>query len=63
MVCGQSVQIIDVEPNAYGSVWYQVLFYRNETAYKGYIEKEYLATSDEDFAEWENTYLDLSTPP
>ena len=63
VVCGQSVQIIDVEPNAYGSVWYQVLFYRNETAYKGYIEKEYLATSDEDFAEWENTYLDLSTLP
>ncbi|MDE7019151.1 MAG: Ig-like domain-containing protein, partial [Lachnospiraceae bacterium] len=63
VVCGQSVQIIDVEPNAYGSVWYQVLFYRNETAYKGYIEKEYLATSDEDFAEWENTYLDLSALP
>lgn len=60
---GQSVQITDVEADEYGIVWYQVLLYRNGTAYTGYIEKDYLATSDEDFTEWEETYLDFSAVP
>ncbi len=55
---GQSVQIVDVEMDMYGSVWYQVRFYREGTEYAGYVEKKYLATSDEDFIGWEGIYLD-----
>ncbi|MDE6388617.1 MAG: Ig-like domain-containing protein [Lachnospiraceae bacterium] len=60
---GQSVQITDVELDEYGAVWYQVLLYRNAKEYVGYIEKEYLATSDEEFIDWENAYLDFSSIP
>ena len=58
---GQSVQITDVEPDEYGSVWYKVRLYRNAKEYSGYVEKKYLATSDEDFINWEDTYLDVSS--
>ncbi|MCM1121463.1 MAG: Ig-like domain-containing protein [Eubacterium sp.] len=60
---GQSVQITDVELDEYGSVWYRVLFYQNATEYAGYVEREYLATANEDFADWEDTYLNLSAIP
>ena len=63
VVCGQSVQITDVALDENGAVWYQVILYLNEKEYKGYIEREYLATSDEEFARWEETYIDLSTIP
>ncbi len=63
VVSGQSVQITDVALDEYGAVWYQVLLYLNENEYKGYIEREYLATSDEEFARWEETYIDLSAIP
>ena len=62
-VSGQSVQITGVESDGYGMVWYQVLMYRNGAAYTGYVEKTYLATSDEDFAKWEETYLDMAAMP
>lgn len=60
---GQSVQITDVELGEYGNVWYQVLFYQNAAEYIGYVEREYLATSNEDFAGWEDAYIDLSSVP
>ena len=63
VVCGQSVQITDVALDEYGAVWYQVILYLNEKEYTGYIEREYLATSDEEFARWEKTYIDLSSVP
>ena len=63
VVSGQSVQITDVETDEYGGIWYQVLLYQNGVEYTGYVEKGYLATSDEDFAGWEETYLDLSAAP
>ncbi|MDE7339430.1 MAG: Ig-like domain-containing protein [Lachnospiraceae bacterium] len=63
VVSGQSVQITDVETDEYGGIWYQVLLYQNGVEYTGYVEKGYLATSDEDFAGWEETYLDLSAIP
>ncbi len=63
VVSGQSVQITDVESDAYGNIWYRVLLYWNGGEYTGYVEKNYLATSDEDFAVWEETYLDLSAIP
>ena len=58
---GQSVQITDVEPDEYGSVWYQVRLYRNAKEYSGYVEKKYLATSDEDFINWEDTNIYVSS--
>ena len=61
VVSGQSVQITDVALDEYGAVWYQVILYLNEKEYQGYIEREYLATSDEEFARWEETYIDLSS--
>ena len=63
VVSGQSVQITGVESDGYGMVWYQVLLYRNGTAYTGYVEKTYLVSSDESFTKWEETYLDLSAMP
>ncbi|MDE5596205.1 MAG: SH3 domain-containing protein, partial [Lachnospiraceae bacterium] len=56
VVCGQSVQITDVALDENGAVWYRVILYLNENEYTGYIEREYLATSDEEFARWEETY-------
>jgi len=63
VVSGQSVQITGVETDEYGGIWYQVLLYQNGTEYTGYVERDHLATSDENFAEWEETYLDLSAVP
>ncbi len=62
-VCGQSVQITDVGLDEEGAVWYQVLFYQNGAEYKGYIQREFLATSDEDFMAWEETWLNLTDLP
>ena len=63
VVCGQSVQITDVGLDEEGLVWYQVLFYQNGAAYTGYVERGYLATSDEDFTAWEENNLNLSAMP
>ncbi len=60
VVSGQSVQITDAELDEYGSVWYRTLFYQNGKEYTGYIERGYLAASDEDFAKWEETYIEIS---
>ena len=57
VVSGQSVQIEDVKTDKDGNVWYKVLLYQKENAYNGYIEKKYLATSDEDFLEWAEKYI------
>ena len=63
VVCGQSVLITGVDLDEYGSVWYQVVLYQNGTEYTGYVERGYLATSDEDFAQWEETYINLDAVP
>ncbi len=60
---GQSVQITDVGLDESGSVWYQTLFYQNEEEYTGYIERGYLAASDEDFVQWEESYIHLPAAP
>lgn len=57
VVSGQSVQIEDVKTDKDGNVWYKVLLYQKENAYNGYIEKKYLASSDEDFREWTEKYI------
>ena len=58
VVCGQSVQILGVDLDDEGSVWYKVSLYQQDKNYQGYIEKQYLATSDEDFLEWTDEYVD-----
>ncbi|MDE7247747.1 MAG: Ig-like domain-containing protein, partial [Lachnospiraceae bacterium] len=63
VVSGQSVQITDADLDENGSVWYQTLFYQNGAEYTGYIERGYLAASDEDFVEWEATYIELPPAP
>ena len=63
VVCGQSALITGVDLDEYGYVWYQVVLYQNGTEYTGYIERSYLATSDEDFAQWEENYINLEAMP
>ena len=63
VVSGQSVQITDAELDASGNVWYQVLFYQNGEEYTGYIERGYLAASDEDFVQWTEEYIELPPAP
>ena len=61
--CGQSVLITGVNLDENGNIWYQVTFYQDETEYTGYIERGYLATSDEDFALWEETHINFEAMP
>ena len=63
VVSGQTVQITDAELDENGSVWYRTLFYQNGQEYTGYIERGYLAASDEEFMQWEETYIALPPAP
>lgn len=63
VVSGQSVQITDAELDTSGNVWYQVLFYQNGKEYTGYIERGYLAASDEAFMQWAEEYIELPPAP
>ena len=58
VVSGQSVQILGVDLDDEGNVWYRVSLYHQDKNYQGYIEKQYLATSDEDFLDWADEYVD-----
>lgn len=53
---GQLVFIQDVELDEYGNVWYQVLCVMEEGEYTGYVMRDNLAYSDEDFLAWEQQY-------
>ncbi len=53
---GQTVLIEDVFVNAAFEVWEYVSFYNGEQQYFGYIERGYLACSDERFLAWEENY-------
>ena len=63
VVSGQTVQITDADLDENGSVWYRTLFYQNGQEYTGYIERGYLAASDEDFMQWEESYIALPPTP
>ena len=63
VVSGQSVQITGVKLDEGGNVWYQTLFYQNGEEYTGYIERGYLAASDEDFIQWAEEYIVLPPAP
>ncbi len=53
---GQTVLIQDVVLNDAYEVWEYVSFYSGEQEYSGYIQREYLACSDERFLAWEEMY-------
>ncbi|MCM1568135.1 MAG: hypothetical protein NC081_01660 [Roseburia sp.] len=53
---GQTVFIRDVGLSSDNGMWLSVSFYRGDEEYQGYIEREYLACSDERFAAWEEAY-------
>ena len=54
---GTTVEIIGVGLDQYESTWYQVTANINGSSYSGYIDREYLAYSNELFLDWENIYF------
>lgn len=60
-VSGQSVQITGVSEDSFHNIWYQVSIPNGDTSYSGYIQREYLAYSDEDLLAWEQE--NITTPP
>lgn len=60
VMSGQSVQILGVAFTADG-VFSQVGFYQGDVYYEGYIERVYLASSDEDLLNWEEENFPEST--
>ncbi len=61
---GQTVQIRDVAVNSLTDIWEYVCFYYGGQECCGYIERQYLACSDEVFLAWEEDYgLNPGTRP
>lgn len=54
---GQTVFIKDIAITDEGDIWYRVSAYVGEQEYAGYIERKYLAYSDEVFIEWEQEVI------
>ena len=54
---GAMVIIKGMEVDEDYNLWLQVSFEKGGTSYEGYVEREYLAYSNEQFIEWENTYF------
>ena len=54
---GQTVQILDAVISPEGAVWYQVGFYMEDEYFEGYIEREFVASSDEELLAWERENL------
>lgn len=54
---GQTVFFRDIAITANGDIWYKVSTLAGEQEYEGYIEREYLAYSDEAFIAWEQEVI------
>lgn len=54
---GQSVSILSMSKDEDNNKWVYVHFYFRATEYYGYIMRDNLATSDEDFLAWEEEYF------
>ena len=54
---GQQIFIRDYTPVA-DTIWYKVSCFVDGLEYEGYIDRQHLAYSDEDFLAWEKTYLE-----
>ncbi len=53
---GQTVHIVDMEMTTDYESWIKVEFAKQDVMYTGYIERSYLACSDELFLQWEMEY-------
>lgn len=54
---GATALIKGVEVDQDYNIWYQISVEQNGTTYMGYVDRTYLAYSNEVFTEWENTYF------
>lgn len=54
---GHTVFIQDIAIEANGTIWYRVNTYVDGQEYSGYVEREYLAYSDEVFIAWEKDVI------
>lgn len=53
---GQQVQILDITLDVDNNAWVLVSLLYQGNSYEGYIPRQFLACSDEDFLTWEKTY-------
>lgn len=58
---GQSVRITSVGEDSLYNIWYQVSMDIGGSVYNGYIERDYLAYSDEAFLAWEEQAISSQT--
>ncbi len=58
---GQSVRITGVGEDSLYNIWYQVSMDIGGSVYNGYIERDYLAYSDEAFLAWEEQAISSQT--
>ena len=58
---GQSVRITGVGEDSLYNIWYQVSMDIGGSVYSGYIERDYLAYSDEAFLAWEEQAISSQT--
>lgn len=54
---GQQVLITGVDEDEGHNIWYQVTYGYDEGEFSGYIQREYLAFSDERMHEWEDIHI------
>lgn len=54
---GQEVLITGVDEDEGNNIWYQVTYRYDEGEFSGYIQREYLAFSDERMIEWEDIHI------
>ncbi len=54
---GQSVQIIGIGEDSRKNIWYRVSFNIQGTTYNGYVERSYLAYSDEGLLSFESEHI------
>lgn len=54
---GHTVYIEDIAINDDGTIWYRVNTYLDEQKFSGYVERDYLAYSDEVFIKWEHEII------
>ena len=54
---GQTVNIISVDADSGRNIWYKVRCNANNTTFEGYVEREFLASSDSRFLSWEDKYV------
>lgn len=61
LATGTTVQIQEVSVDENRTVWYRVCAVFEGRSYEGYVERSYLAYSNEAFIEWEQSYLSAYT--